>query len=137
MSPAQLTREKSALDCHGGQSAGVSNLMPGSPSFLSTYAWCSTFGIFLLAAVYLLMALGAPRGLRAHEPTWLLWPCSLVAAVTTGGALFGAFYQVPEPTVSATYSSIGWFPWPWSRPWPSPDAVPAAGIGAKGPNRSC
>ncbi|MFJ2008060.1 amino acid permease [Streptomyces chartreusis] len=112
---------------------GVSNLMPGvvempgSPSCLSTYAWCSTFGIFCLAAVYLLMALGAPRGLRAHEPTWLLWPCLLVAAVTTGGALFGAVYQVPDPTVSVTYSAMGWFALALVAAQAVAHAVPAAG----------
>ncbi|MET7619157.1 APC family permease [Streptomyces sp. NPDC005408] len=83
--------------------------LPRAPSYIATYSWFSTFGIFCLVAIYLMMAIGAPRGLRDHERPWLVWLCSAVGALLTAGALFGAFYKVPSPTVYATYFALGWF----------------------------
>ncbi|MFF7705654.1 APC family permease [Streptomyces lydicus] len=94
---------------------GISHLfprlleLPGAPSYLATYSWFSTFGIFCLAAIYLMMALGAPRGLRDHPRRWLVWLCAAVGVMLTAGALFGSVYKVPSPTVYATYFALGWF----------------------------
>ncbi|MFD0169575.1 APC family permease [Streptomyces decoyicus] len=94
---------------------GMSHIFPtavGPPkvsSYVATYSWFSTFGIFCLVAIYLMMAIGAPRGLRDHERPWLVWLCSVAGALLTAGALFGSVFKVPSPTVYATYFALGWF----------------------------
>lgn len=81
--------------------------IPGLPDYFSWYAWMSAFGIFCLAAIYLAMCLGAPRGLAGHTSPLGVWSATVVGVVITGGALFGAVYKVPEPTLSAAYVAIG------------------------------
>ncbi|MET8980033.1 APC family permease [Streptomyces sp. NPDC004539] len=81
--------------------------VPGLPDYFSWYAWMSAFGIFCLAAIYLAMCLGAPRGLAGHVGAPKVWAATVIGVVITGGALFGAVYKVPEPTISAAYAAIG------------------------------
>ncbi|WP_327692491.1 APC family permease [Streptomyces sp. NBC_00459] len=80
--------------------------VPGLPDYFSWYAWLSAFGIFCLAAIYLAMCLGAPRGLKGHVSPAKAWTATAVGVVITGGALFGAVYKVPAPSIYATYGAI-------------------------------
>ncbi|MEV0226691.1 APC family permease [Streptomyces sp. NPDC050704] len=82
--------------------------VPGLPDYFAWYVWLSAFGIFCLAVIYFAMCAGAPRGLRGHRSPALVWISSAVGVVITGGALFGAVYQVPAPTKWAAYAAIGW-----------------------------
>ncbi|GAB2980843.1 APC family permease [Streptomyces pseudoechinosporeus] len=82
--------------------------VPGLPDYFAWYVWLSAFGIFCLAVIYFAMCAGAPRGLRGHRSPALVWTSSAVGVVITGGALFGAVYQVPAPTKWAAYAAIGW-----------------------------
>jgi len=85
---------------------GVS--VPGLPDYFSWYAWLSAFGVFCLAAIYLAMCVGAPRGLRGHASPGKVWVSAVVGVVITGGALFGSVYKVPAPTIWAAWAAIGW-----------------------------
>jgi amino acid transporter len=80
--------------------------VPGLPDHVSWFAWLSAFGVFSLAAIYFAMSLGAPRGLRDHVNRPLVWVSSLVGMAITGGALFGAVYEVPAPTIWAAWTAI-------------------------------
>ncbi|WP_170301431.1 APC family permease [Saccharopolyspora hirsuta] len=79
---------------------------PGAPGYFSTFHWAATFGGFTLMLVYLLLSVGAVRGLRDHPRRASVWLASTVGTVLTGGAIFGALYKVPAPTVWAPCSSL-------------------------------
>ncbi len=79
----------------------------GAPAWVAWFAWLSAYGIFCLASIYLAMAVGAPRGLRDHGKPALMYGSVVVGVLITGGALFGSVYQVPQPTITATYLAIG------------------------------
>ncbi|MFC8436442.1 APC family permease [Streptomyces sp. NPDC057253] len=81
--------------------------VPGLPDYFGWYAWLSAFGIFCLAAIYLAMCLGAPRGLKGHAGQAQTWLATVVGLVITGGALFGAVYKVPAPSIYAAYAAMG------------------------------
>ncbi|TVZ84892.1 APC family permease [Streptomyces sp. BK340] len=83
--------------------------LPGAPAYLAVYSWFSTFGIFCLAAIYLMMAVGAPRGLRGQVSRPLVWLCCTVGALLTAGALFDSVYRLPAPTLYAAYAALSWF----------------------------
>ncbi|MDA3643890.1 APC family permease [Saccharopolyspora indica] len=76
------------------------------PGYFATFHWVTTFGGFTLMVVYLLLSLGAVRGLRGHRRPASVWVASTVGAVLTGGAIFGSLYGVPAPTVWAPCSSL-------------------------------
>ncbi|BBC29791.1 hypothetical protein SGFS_010850 [Streptomyces graminofaciens] len=82
--------------------------VPGLPDYFSWYAWLSAFGIICLAAIYLTLCLGAPRGLRGQVAPAKVWAAATIGVVITGGALFGAVYHVPAPTIWAAWAAIGW-----------------------------
>jgi len=83
--------------------------LPGVPGYFSMFSWASTFGSFSLAVTYLLLAVGGPRGLRDHPRRAAVYVASAIGLVTTAGAVFGALYKVPHPTVYAAYAALGWF----------------------------
>lgn len=82
--------------------------VPGLPDYFAWYSWLSGFGIFCLAAIYLAMCIGAPRGLRDHGRRPVVWLSSALGVAITGGAVFGAIYQVPAPTVWSAYAAVVW-----------------------------
>jgi amino acid transporter len=83
--------------------------LPGTPHYSAMFSWGSTFGSFALALIYLLLAVGAVRGLRDHPRRWAVMLAVVVSLLVTGGAIFGSIYKVSRPTVLAPYAAIAWF----------------------------
>jgi amino acid transporter len=82
--------------------------LPKTPHYSAMFSWGSTFGSFALALIYLLLAVGALRGLRDHPKRWAVLLAVTVSLLVTGGAIFGSIYKVSRPTVIAPYAAIGW-----------------------------
>jgi amino acid transporter len=72
-----------------------------TPHYAAIFGWMSTFGAFALVAVYLMMSVGSLLGLRDHPNRLGLWIAALIGIAVTGGAIYGAFYQVKSPTLLA------------------------------------
>jgi amino acid transporter len=80
--------------------------LPATPHYFAVFAWGSTFGGFALACIYLLMALGALRGLRDHELYVGVVAASVLSIAVTAGAIFGAVYKVASPTIWAPWAAL-------------------------------
>lgn len=80
---------------------------PGMPHYVAMFSWGSTFGGFALAVIYLLMSVGALRGLRDRQRLWTVYLAGTVGIVVTGAAIFGAVYKVSAPLIYAPYAAIG------------------------------
>ena len=59
--------------------------LPGLPHYFSIFVWASTFGGFALVVVYLLMSVGAFRGLADHGNMAGVYIASIVGIALTGG----------------------------------------------------
>lgn len=81
----------------------------GTPHYAAIFNWGSTFGSFALSVIYLLMSVGALRGLRAHTRPVQLWLAATVGIVVTGAAIFGAVYKVSAPIIYAPWVALGVF----------------------------
>jgi amino acid transporter len=82
--------------------------LPGLPHYFAIFAWCATFGGFALLVVYLLMSLGAIRGL-ADDPNKVGLALSVILGVAiTAGGIFGSFYKVTSPTLLAPWAAVIW-----------------------------
>jgi amino acid transporter len=79
----------------------------GLPHYVAMFSWGSTYGSFALAIIYLLMSVGALRGLQAYADSWKVWLAGLVGIVVTGAAIFGSIYKVAAPVIWAPYAGIG------------------------------
>ena len=79
----------------------------GTPHYAAIFGWGSTFGGFALAVIYLLMSVGALRGLRDHRKPWAVYLACVVGVLVTGAAIFGSVYHVAAPTIYAPYAAIG------------------------------
>jgi len=77
--------------------------IPDFPHYFAIFSWGSSFGGLALACIYFLVCVGAFRGLRDAGNFGLVAVAATVGAVITGAAIFGAIYQVPEPTIYAVY----------------------------------
>src|SRR5438094_275182 len=82
--------------------------LPELPHYFSVFVWCATFGGFALIVVYLLMSVGALRGLADHPNKAGLWISALLGIVITLAAIFGAFYKVTSPTLLAPWAALIW-----------------------------
>jgi len=82
--------------------------LPGLPHYFSVFAWCATFGAFALIVVYLLMSLGAIRGLADDPMKVELWCSVILGILVTSAAIFGSFYKVPSPTLLAPWAALIW-----------------------------
>ena len=71
--------------------------LPELPHYVSMFSWLSTLGGFSLAVIYLLLAVGAMRGLADHPKKALLWLAAIAGILVTGGAIFGTVYNIAEP----------------------------------------
>jgi amino acid transporter len=78
----------------------------GEPHYVAVFSFLSTFGGFALVVIYLLMSLGSFIGLRDHEARWSIWLAALIGIAVTGGAIYGAIYKVPSPTINAIYGAL-------------------------------
>ncbi len=83
--------------------------LPATPHYSAMFSWGSTFGSFALVLIYLLLAVGAIRGLRDHPRRWAVMLAVIVSLLVTAGAIYGSIYKVTAPTVIAPYAAIGWF----------------------------
>ncbi len=82
--------------------------LPGLPHYFSIFIWCATFGAFALVVVYLLMSIGALRGLADIPNKVGLWVTAIVGIVITSAAIFGSFYKVTSPTLIAPWAAVIW-----------------------------
>ncbi len=78
----------------------------GTPEYVSMFSWMSTFGGFAIAVIYLMIAIGALRGLRDRSKVWALYLACLVGGVVTAAAIYGSVYKVTAPTVWAPWAAI-------------------------------
>jgi amino acid transporter len=81
--------------------------LPELPHYFAVFSWFSTLGSFSLAAIYLVLSLGALRGLSDHPRIWAVWLAVLVSVLVTGAAIFGAVYKVQAPTIYAVWTAVG------------------------------
>ena len=83
--------------------------LPQTPHYLAMFSWGSTFGGFALSAIYLLMCVGAVRGLADHPKQWAVYLACTLGILVSLAALFGAVYKVKAPIIYAPYAGIGVF----------------------------
>ena len=69
--------------------------IPGLPHYFAMFSWGSSFGGLALTVIYLLLCIGALRGLRGDDRYSLVVVAALVGGVVTALGVFGAVYQVP------------------------------------------
>ncbi len=80
--------------------------LPKTPEYVSMFSWMSTFGGFAIAVIYLLIAVGAVRGLRQSGKSSQLALACLVGFLVTAAAIFGAIYKVTAPTIWAPWTAV-------------------------------
>ena len=79
------------------------------PHYVAVFSWGSVFGGVGLALIYLLVSVGALRGLRDHRPRWAVWVASLLGVGVAGVAIFGAVYKVVAPLSYAPPAALAVF----------------------------
>jgi amino acid transporter len=82
--------------------------LPGLPHYFSIFIFGATFGGFSLLVVYLLMSVGALRGLADIPNKVGLWVAALLGIAITGGGIFGSFYKVTSPTLVGPWAALAW-----------------------------
>jgi amino acid transporter len=83
--------------------------LPGYPHYFSVFVWCSTYGGFALLVVYLLMSVGALRGLGGSEGRGGIVIAAILGIAISGAAIFGSFYKVTSPILLAPWAAVIWF----------------------------
>jgi amino acid transporter len=81
----------------------------GLPHYVAMFSWGATYGGFALGVIYLLMSVGAIRGLADHPKRWAVYLAAVVGIAVTAAAIFGSVYKVHAPTIYAAYAGIGTF----------------------------
>ncbi len=81
--------------------------LPKTPEYVSMFSWMSTYGGFAIVVIYLLISVGALKGLRDHPKLWAVVLAALVGIAVTAAAIYGSIYKVGAPTKWAPYSAIG------------------------------
>jgi amino acid transporter len=79
----------------------------GLPHYVAMFSWGATYGSLALGTIYLLMSIGAIRGLADHPKRWAVYLAALVGIVVTSAAIFGSVYKVQAPTIYAAYAAVG------------------------------
>ncbi|MDE3009059.1 MAG: APC family permease [Acidobacteriota bacterium] len=80
--------------------------LSGYPEYFSMFSWMSTYGGFAIAMIYLLISVGAVRGLRRDDKRPQLFLAVAAGGLVTIGAIYGAIYKVTAPTVYAPYAAL-------------------------------
>jgi amino acid transporter len=80
--------------------------LPQTPHYFAMFAWGSTFGGFALIVVYLLMSVGALRNAARNPDRTRIRIAAAVGILVTGGAIFGSFYKVTNPTILAPWFAV-------------------------------
>jgi len=80
--------------------------LPQTPHYFAMFVWGSTFGGFALIVVYLLMSVGALRSFAGSRGRNWIRISALIGILVTGGAIFGSFYKVTNPTILAPWFAI-------------------------------
>jgi len=80
--------------------------LPKTPHYFAMFAWGSTFGGFALIVVYLLMSVGAMRGFAQTSGLSWIRVSAVIGILVTGGAIFGSFYKVTNPTILAPWFAL-------------------------------
>jgi hypothetical protein len=83
--------------------------LPETPHYFAIFAWSATFGGFGLVVVYLLMSIGALRGLRSVSNFVGVVIAAILGIAISGGAIYGAFADVTQPTLLAPIYALAWF----------------------------
>jgi amino acid transporter len=99
--------------------------LPETPHYAAIFYWGSTFGGFALAAIYLLMSVGAVRGLRQSPPA-MVYLAAGVGVLITVAAMFGSVYKVTEPIIYAPYAALAVFAIGLVLTWVLPGRAPAS-----------
>lgn len=71
------------------------------PHYVAMFNVLSTYGSLSIAVVYLLMSLGAPRGLADHASRAKVMTATVVGVTITGAAAFGSVYKASAPVIYA------------------------------------
>ncbi|MHB8826114.1 MAG: APC family permease [Acidimicrobiales bacterium] len=80
--------------------------LPQLPEYVSMFYFLSTYGGFAIAVIYLLISVGALRGLKSADKAWQLYSASTIGILVTAAAIFGAIYKVSAPLIYAPYAAI-------------------------------
>jgi amino acid transporter len=80
-----------------------------TPHYLAMFTWGSTFGGFALSVIYLLVCVGAVRGLADHPKQWAVYLACALGILVSLAALFGSVYKVKAPLIYAPYACVGVF----------------------------
>jgi amino acid transporter len=80
--------------------------LTGVPEYVSMFSFLSTYGGFAIAVIYLLISVGALRGLRSAGKGIQLYLAAIVGVAVTVAAIYGAVYKVTAPTVYAPYAAV-------------------------------
>jgi len=83
--------------------------LPETPHYFAIFAWAATFGGFALLVVYLLMSIGALRGLADHPNKVGLYVAVLLGVAITVAGIYGSFYKVTSPFLIAPWAALAWF----------------------------
>jgi amino acid transporter len=78
----------------------------GFPHYFAMFSWFSSFGGLALAFIYLLLCVGALKGLRDNSRYGLVVFSAVVGIIVTAAAIFGAIYKVPAPTIYAAWAVL-------------------------------
>jgi amino acid transporter len=81
--------------------------LTGLPHYVAMFSWFSTMGSFALACIYLLMSVGALRGLADHPKRWAVILAATVGILVTAAAIYGSVYQVGAPIIWAVWAGVG------------------------------
>jgi len=77
--------------------------VPQLPHYVAVFSWLSALGGFALVVIYLLVCLGALKGLRDHDRVWAVWVAAIVGIAVCAAAIYGAIYKVTSPTIWAVW----------------------------------
>jgi amino acid transporter len=81
--------------------------VPNLPHYVAMFSWGATYGSVALGVIYLLLSIGAIRGLADHPRRWAVYLAAFVGIVITVAAIFGSVYKVQAPTIYAAYAGLG------------------------------